>query len=87
MNKKQLLNLWEIRFRKVLALEEDSTLLYKALLRDYDHLLGGSRLKLIVRKMMREEAQHVHMAERLLEIVLAKKSQYPVDQPASSEVR
>ena len=86
MNKKQLLNLWEMRFRKILALEEDSAVLYKTLFRDYDHLLGGSRIKIIVRKMMREEAEHVHLTEKLLEIVLAQKSQSAVDKTSSLEV-
>lgn len=73
MNEKQLLLLWQLRFEKMLANEEESLLLYKALLREYDHLLAGSRIKHIIRQIMREEAGHVKIAERLLEIVRQNK--------------
>ena len=86
MNEKQLLLLWQLRFEKILSNEEKSLLLYKALLREYDHLLAGSRIKHIIRQIMREEAGHIKIAERLLEIVRGKKSHEHAHQHSSLEV-
>ncbi|GEM_PF-1248554 len=86
MNEKQLLLLWQLRFEKILSNEEESLALYKALLREYDHLLAGSRIKHIIRKIMREEAEHISMAQKLLEIVGRKKSHEYAHQHSSLEV-
>lgn len=82
MNEKQLLLLWELRFEKMLSNEEESLSLYKKLLKEYDHLLAGSRIKHIVRRIMREEAGHIKIVQRLLEIVRQKRP-YEYAQEAS----
>ncbi len=87
MNEKQLLLLWQLRFEKMLSNEEESLLLYKALLREYDHLLAGSRIKHIIRKIMREESEHIKITERLLQLVQLNKTRGQAREQSSLEVR
>jgi hypothetical protein len=74
MDKMQTLELWRKRFDKVLKLEAEAQAEYKAILRNYSHLLQGTRIELMLRKIMSDEAEHVKIAKKMINIVeLSKK--------------
>ena len=73
MNQEQLQSLWEARFQRLVKLETEAVVFYKILLQKYPHVLNGSRAKQIIRRIMREEGQHVKIAKKLLSIVECKR--------------
>ena len=73
MNDEQLLELWEMRYKKAMKLEVEALQHYKLLLRKYSHVLDGSRIKQMIRKIMRDEAQHIKIAKKLLDLVTERK--------------
>ena len=75
MNDKQLLELWEMRFTRILNQEREALVYYKRILEQHGHILDGTRVKQIIRKIMRQEAGHIAIAKKLLEIVEANRKQ------------
>ena len=83
MTRDDLLELWELRFHKILQLEAEAHKAYKLMLKNYSHILVGSRLKPMLREIMSDEKRHVQIALELLKIVEAKRSRRrkPVNDP------
>ena len=69
MKKEHVFELWECRFKKLLQLEVSALHGYRDILKRYSHMLDGSRIKLIIRGIMRDEIRHVEIGKRLLKIV------------------
>lgn len=69
----QLLELWTIRFERLLRLETEAYVTYHQLLKKYSHLLAGTTLKRLIREVARTEVEHIRIAQRLLEIVQKKR--------------
>ena len=76
MKKKHVFELWEARVEKLLSLEVKALKEYKRLLGKYSHILGGSRIKYIIRGIMSDEARHIEIAKKLRHIVLTSKNRY-----------
>lgn len=68
----QLKHLWKMRFRKIFETEKDSFQFYKSLLMKNKTLLKGTKIKLLIRQLMRDEIQHARMARQLLRMVDGK---------------
>lgn len=73
--KRQTLDLWEERFRRLLKAEAESRQAYSKILKQYSHLLAGSRIKRIIRNLRQEEGHHLEIAHKLLEMVREEKKQ------------
>lgn len=68
MNDSQLARLWEARFQQLASQEGQAYVFYRNMLKEHESLLAGTTLKKILRRLMREEAEHARIAERLLKI-------------------
>ena len=79
MNKMQQLDLWKKRFSKIVDREIASLEYYKLLLKQYSHLISGTKLQQILRKFMADEISHVEMSKKLLAMVKAKQEMIEVD--------
>ncbi len=73
MSRRQILDLWEGRFQKLLRLEGEAYAAYRLLLKKYSHLLAGTRLRQMIREIMLCESEHIRIAQKLLDIVRKKK--------------
>jgi rubrerythrin len=75
MTGKQALELWCTRFNRILELELEAVDHYQKMLHKYDHLLGGTRIKHLIRGIMRDEGRHATIAKRLVQIVEDKRKE------------
>jgi rubrerythrin len=75
LGEEQILQIWEVRYRKVLKLELEALKHYQKLLKKYSHILDGSRMKQMIRNIMKDEIHHVEIAKKLLDIVKERKQQ------------
>lgn len=72
MNQKLMLDLWHERIKRIIKLEVESRNSYKVLLRDYAHLLAGSRIRKHLKNILRDEENHIHIAKRIQQIIKEK---------------
>ena len=61
--------LWELRFLKILELEEESFAFYQKLLKEKSPLLEEAGIKPILQQILRDEGKHIHIARDLLRLV------------------
>ncbi|MBI4387893.1 MAG: hypothetical protein HY582_02480 [Candidatus Omnitrophica bacterium] len=69
----QFKELWEIRFQRLLDVENDSINFYKQLLEKNKLILEGTKAKEMLEKILQEEAKHAKIAYQLLQVVKPKK--------------
>lgn len=72
MHPNDLLELWEIRFGRILNQEKHGFMFYRRLLKRYKLYFDGTRAKEVIEKIMRDELRHVWLAKELLGLVRAK---------------
>ncbi|MBI4550174.1 MAG: hypothetical protein HY714_04540 [Candidatus Omnitrophica bacterium] len=72
MRRDEMLELWTIRFRRILDLEKNGFLFYRRLLKRYKLYFEGTRAKEVIEKIMRDEIRHVWLAKQLLALVKTK---------------
>lgn len=65
--------LWEARFQRVLRGEEEAIAFYKQLLKDNEALLLGTKAKILLKEILRDEAKHARIAHELIKLVKQKK--------------
>ena len=61
--------LWQIRFLKIVELEQESFNFYQKLLKEKSELVEESGLKLLLTQIMREEGQHIRIAKELVRLI------------------
>jgi len=64
--------LWQIRFQKILQLEEESFEFYQTLLKEKAEILERTRTKSTIQEIMRDEGRHIRIAKDLLKLVSGK---------------
>lgn len=74
MQPKQFKELWEIRFQKILEGEKEALLFYRNLLKENEQLFRDTKAKRMLEDIRRDEAKHVRIARRLLNLVRQKNS-------------
>ena len=74
MRRIQKLDLWEARFLKIVSREVNTLRYYQQLLKQHSHLIAGTKLQRILRRLVMDEINHVEIAKKLVEIVKAKQS-------------
>lgn len=73
MNPEHEKELWQIRFQRILELEEESFEFYKKLLKEKSEVLEKNGIKRTIKKIMSDEGKHIRIAKDLLSIVGGKK--------------
>ncbi len=68
----QIKTLWEMRFKKILKLEEESVSFYEELLAKNQNLLEGTKSKEKLETLIQDEKRHAQVAARLLRILSQK---------------
>ena len=69
MNPEHNRELWQIRFQKILELEEESFNFYQKLLKEKSELLEKTGVKSIINQICADEGRHIRIAKDLLRIV------------------
>ena len=69
MNPKHVRELWQIRFLKILELEQESFNFYQKLLKEKPALLEEAGIKPLIKQIMQDEGRHIRIAKDLLRIV------------------
>ena len=69
MVNKQLKELWELRFHKILSLERESLHFYDNLIKTNQVFFLGSKTKEIIEGIMQDEMKHERLARGLIEII------------------
>ena len=72
MNPKHQNELWQIRFEKILELEQESFGFYQKLLKEKSALLKETGLEPLIKQIMRDEGKHIRIAKELLELTRRK---------------
>jgi len=72
MLKKQYSELWETRFRKILDSERTAIAFYKRLLKENEVLLSGTKAKVLLKEILRDEKKHARIARELIRLVSKK---------------
>lgn len=70
---KQLKELWEMRFLRILDGEREAFHFYRMLLKRNQELLAEIRAQSVLEKMMRDELKHTRIALELVRLVKEKK--------------
>jgi len=73
MLEKQLRELWEMRFLRILQEEKDAHRFYGRLLKKNQELLIGFRADAVLREIAKDELKHARIARELVRIVRKKK--------------
>lgn len=68
MKPEQQKELWQLRFMKILELEQASFGFYEKLLKEKSELLEETEMKPLLKKIMQEEAQHIRIARNLVRL-------------------
>lgn len=68
MNAEHVQKLWQLRFQKVLELEEESFEFYRKLLKEKSEVLEEAGIKPLIKQIMKEEGRHIRIAKELLAI-------------------
>ena len=72
MLKKHYKELWETRFRKILDSEQEAIAFYRRLLKENEGLLSITKIKVLLKEILRDEAKHARIARELINIVSEK---------------
>ena len=72
MLKKQYSELWETRFRTILASEREAIAFYRRLLKENESLLSGTKAKALLKEILRDETKHARIARELIRLVTEK---------------
>ena len=68
MNPEHERELWQIRFLRILQLEEESFEFYKKLLKEKKKILEQTEVKSTIKQIMRDEGRHIRIAKDLLKL-------------------
>ena len=69
MNPEHEKELWQIRFERILQLEEESFHFYQKLLKEKADVLKTSGVDSVIKQIMRDEGRHIRIAKDLLKLV------------------
>ena len=69
MNLEHVKELWQIRFLKIVELEQESFNFYQKLLEEKSELVAESGLKPLLTQIMREEGKHIRIAKELVRLI------------------
>ena len=69
MNPEHVRELWQIRFLKILELEQESFNFYQKLLKEKTTLLEEAGIKPTIKQIMRDEGRHIRIAKELVRLV------------------
>ncbi len=69
MNSEHEKELWQIRFQKILQLEQESFEFYQKLLKDKKELVDRMAIEATLKQIMQDEGRHIQIARDLLKIV------------------
>ncbi|MDP3762922.1 MAG: hypothetical protein Q8Q97_02520 [bacterium] len=69
MNPEHERELWEIRFKRVVELEQESYEFYQKLLKEKPELLEEAGIKSTLKEILRDEGRHIRIAKDLLRLV------------------
>jgi len=69
MNPEHVRELWQIRFLKILELEQESFNFYQKLLKEKSALLEEAGIKPMIKQMMQDEGRHIRIAKDLVRLV------------------
>lgn len=72
MLKKQYSELWETRFKTILASEREAIAFYRRLLKENEVLLSGTKAKVLLKEILRDETKHARIARELVRLVSGK---------------
>lgn len=72
MNPDHEKELWQIRFRRILELEEESFDFYRKLLREKSEILEKAGVKATLQQILQDEGRHVGIAKELMRLVSGK---------------
>ena len=72
MNPEHEKELWQIRFKKILQLEEESFEFYQKLLKEKAEILEKAGAKSTIQEIMKDEGRHIRIAKDLLKLVGGK---------------
>ena len=72
MNLEHERELWQIRFQRILALEEESFEFYKKLLNEKREILEKTGVKHTIKQIMSDEGRHIRIAKDLLRLAGGK---------------
>ena len=69
MNRLHERELWQIRFQRILELEQESFEFYQKLLKEEKDILEKTAVQSTLKKIMQDEGRHMRIAKDLLKIV------------------
>lgn len=69
MNQEHEKELWQIRFQKILQLEQESFEFYQKLLKEKKEIVEKTGIASTLKEIMRDEGRHIRIARDLLKIV------------------
>lgn len=69
MQDELLLELWNIRFKKILALEKEAVDLYSSLLEENKEFLEGNEVDIPLKEILEDEKRHVRIASKLCQLI------------------
>ena len=69
MNLEHVRELWQIRFLKILELEQESFTFYQKLLKEKSALLEESGIQPMIKQIMQDEGRHIRIAKELVRLV------------------
>ncbi|MBI4358798.1 MAG: hypothetical protein HY584_05815 [Candidatus Omnitrophica bacterium] len=72
MHDQQYKELWEIRFRKVLNLEKESSAFYTRLLKRNQLILEDAQIRFFLKQIMEDRGKRAKIAQDLVHIVQAR---------------
>lgn len=75
MNPEHEKELWQIRFQRILELEEESFEFYKKLLKERSEVLEKTGIAPTIKKIMSDEGRHIRIAKDLLALVGGQKNE------------
>ena len=69
MNRRHERELWQIRFQRILELEQESFEFYQKLLKEKKDILEKTCIQSTLKQIMQDEGRHMRIAKDLLKIV------------------
>lgn len=66
MNPEHVKKLWQLRFEKIVEGEKEAFEFYKKILKEKSALLEEVGIKSIIKQIMRDEANHIRIAQEML---------------------
>ncbi len=74
MQRETLIEVWKIRFQKMLNLEEEAVDLYQTLIEENSQLLDEADVEEYLKEILKDEIKHVKMAKKLCQLAEELKS-------------